>query len=288
VKRNFQSRHGFTLVELLVVIAIIGILVALLLPAVQAAREASRRSQCSNNLKQMAFATINCADTMRVGLPPGIGLYPHRTPVAGNGNGGVLLHILPFIEQDPLYKSTSIPADDRNGNLQTYSVWSTPAQNNIIQPYQCPSDPTRLSLARTSYGYNGFLFRHNYQWGNVGLVRYPAQISDGTSNTAMYYDALRHCNSGNYPDRFWPDWGGATYSLDLNGGVGNAPVFQRPGPLNDGIATCLGDYAATPHSVTINVAMCDGSVRGLNRDMPGPLIWALMTPSANDVTTGLD
>src|SRR5438045_4508553 len=86
---RYQGR-GFTLVELLVVIAIIGILVALLLPAVQAAREAARRSQCTNNLKQMAFATINCTDTFQGKIPPGIGCYPWTNKVyAGYPGDGV-------------------------------------------------------------------------------------------------------------------------------------------------------------------------------------------------------
>src|SRR3954465_14817138 len=102
-----RSRRGFTLVELLVVIAIIGILVALLLPAVQAAREAARRSQCINNLKQMTFGTINCADTFKGTLPPGVGLFPgDGRPGNQIGDGGLLLHILPFIEQTNLYKSS--------------------------------------------------------------------------------------------------------------------------------------------------------------------------------------
>jgi len=89
-----DRRRGFTLVELLVVIAIIGVLIALLLPAVQAAREAARRSQCSNNLKQIALATHNYCDTYAGTMPPGNyhGVF-----------GTWLLHLLPFMEQRPLY-----------------------------------------------------------------------------------------------------------------------------------------------------------------------------------------
>ncbi len=87
---------GFTLVELLVVIAIIGILVALLLPAVQAAREAGRRTQCTNNLKQMGLALHNHHDSLRR-FPPG----GDRSPVGGYGPSW-MVHILPYIEQNSL------------------------------------------------------------------------------------------------------------------------------------------------------------------------------------------
>src|SRR5438552_9189513 len=93
--RRFTPRSGFTLVELLVVIAIIGVLVALLLPAVQSAREAARRMQCANNLKQLGLAFHTYESTFKV-LPP-------ETMCSGTNEPTAFVHILPNIEQSALY-----------------------------------------------------------------------------------------------------------------------------------------------------------------------------------------
>src|SRR5687768_201165 len=105
--RSSSSRRAFTLIELLVVIAIIGILVALLLPAVQQAREAARRTQCKNNLKQLGLALHNYHDQHKL-LPPG---YVSDYTTAGTDTGpgwGWAAMILPQIDQGPLFnRSTS-------------------------------------------------------------------------------------------------------------------------------------------------------------------------------------
>lgn len=121
-----RSNHGFTLVELLVVIAIIGILVALLLPAVQAAREAARRMQCSNNMKQIALSLHNYVDTFKK-LPAagrGYGMC-NGTPAGGqvkNSNG--LVSILPFLEQQPIY--------DQFNHSEAYSVSNIRSGGTVI------------------------------------------------------------------------------------------------------------------------------------------------------------
>ena len=285
---GFRRARGFTLIELLVVIAIIAILIALLVPAVQKVREAAARTQCQNNLKQMSLGLINCADTYKGKLPPGIGFFPNSAPSANNGNGGLLMHLLPFIEQQALYNSSlrNPDPDGRNGNNPTYSQWTPQIQGAVLSIYQCPSDPTNVDNARTSYVYNGQLFRHNYQWG-VSLSRFPASLSDGTSNTVFFSEGLRHCNSGPYPDRYWPDWGGAAYSSDLGQSTGPTATPQANPRLSGGTAIC-DSRAATAHTGAINVGMGDGSVQTVSTSVSGIIWWAAWTPNRSDLFNGFN
>jgi prepilin-type N-terminal cleavage/methylation domain-containing protein/prepilin-type processing-associated H-X9-DG protein len=140
-------RRGFTLVELLVVIAIIGVLVALLLPAVQAAREAARRSQCANNLKQIGLGMHNYVDTFKV-MPPAI-LGGFNGPGGTGSNAfddegfGWACALLPYIEQQTLYDLVN-PNGDQYGVFRNYAaanptnhVW--PGGGTIVSVYDCPS-----------------------------------------------------------------------------------------------------------------------------------------------------
>ena len=120
--RSRSSRTGFTLVELLVVIAIIGILIAMLLPAVQAAREAARRADCQNNLKQIILATHNF-EFVHEGVPPAY--------LGGGGHATWLVMVMPFLEKASLYEQANI----------TWQYYRLP-QNIIEQQvgfYYCPS-----------------------------------------------------------------------------------------------------------------------------------------------------
>ncbi len=223
------KRIGFTLVELLVVIAIIGILVGLLLPAVQAAREAARRMQCSNNLKQLGLAVLNYESVYK------------RFPVKSGGTHtwvnvserllgnydrlSVFVPLLPFLEQKPLYdriqagnESTTLgtvaPGGPsawfpKNDGTASYFPWA-----QVIPGYQCPSD-IPIPLSAGGHGTNSYAVNMGDQVISVngfqrlrgpfgGAATYPnatssqsnfksiATISDGTSNTLMFSERTAH------------------------------------------------------------------------------------------------
>lgn len=130
-------RRAFTLVELLVVIAIIGVLVALLLPAVQAAREAARRMKCSNNVKQIVLALHNYHDIHKL-FPINVSSHPDYTRTAKQGSWHTA--ILPFIEQKALFDrvDVNLPIGDANNRTVNTDVAQTP-----VKMFLCPSDDTK-------------------------------------------------------------------------------------------------------------------------------------------------
>lgn len=131
-RQSVPARHGFTLVELLVVIAIIGILIALLLPAVQAAREAARRTECTNKLKQIGLALHNYHDTFKR-LAMSNPRCPNSSPPNGNMRWGWIPRILPFVEQSGLYDQFNFSQASWQGNNFQYL-------QQIHKGFLCPSD----------------------------------------------------------------------------------------------------------------------------------------------------
>lgn len=190
---NLKTHKGFTLIELLVVIAIIAILVALLLPAVQQAREAARRTQCKNHLKQLGLALHNYVDVNTV-LPPGASVDLSVTSTANNGSWGVHGRILPYLEQGSLYDQV---------DLSIAWDFQTPIDGLKIPIYACPSDPKsdqardpgsgKVTLYPTSYGFNygtWFVFNPTNSQGGDGLFYPNSKLSfrdavDGSSNTLL-------------------------------------------------------------------------------------------------------
>lgn len=198
-----RRRSGFTLVELLVVIAIIGILVALLLPAIQAAREAARRTECSNNTKQLALALHNYHDTQGRFPPTGV-LYgdPHTVPHQVPYHHSWLVMILPFMEEGPLY-------DGVDKNLPIWNDGTGQPQEVVrtkVDTLLCPSSiPLELNQTR-NMAYTNYAASEGYHWWTTAYLHqghHPsltqstdfsglftitkcnteAAITDGTSNT---------------------------------------------------------------------------------------------------------
>jgi len=142
------SRRAFTLVELLVVIAIIGILVALLLPAIQAAREAARRTQCVNNLKQLGLAVQNHHD-IRKRLPPGAAsdVPPFAPTNAGGWGSSWMVFILPFVEESTIAAKWQFNSNSGAFNTNNNALIA----GNTMPAYQCPSSPLpEFSTSNTS------------------------------------------------------------------------------------------------------------------------------------------
>lgn len=156
--------RAFTLIELLVVIAVISILIALLLPAVQQAREAARRAQCSSNLKQLGIALHNYHDTHRC-FPPGFVAEQHYQGASERNQFGWGTFLLPFIEQSSLFESLDPNTFiwDDNGDLTQAIETNQDIAETILPLFLCPSDPTPPRIDRTCGATSGpQLGRSNY------------------------------------------------------------------------------------------------------------------------------
>jgi prepilin-type N-terminal cleavage/methylation domain-containing protein/prepilin-type processing-associated H-X9-DG protein len=297
-------RPGFTLIELLVVIAIIGVLIALLLPAVQAAREAARRAQCVNNLKQLALAAAN--------YEAAVGTYPPATLAANPSIGfSSLLYLTPYMEQTAVYNTAN--CDQAYFMPANYTVAGTGFSSLF-----CPSDDSATEATPIQFGPPTFMQFHNHYSGMVGpwlafgltfsaagpttdpaLTRYAkgaiipggrvtvGSVTDGTSNTMMYTETghgvfnagsrnwMHQWHVGQLTDwcleaRFPPNWG-RRYS----------------DPTNDPGNAALGQWAPynpmSLHPGGLNAAFCDGSVRFIKDSIDS---WAVPAPQVNGLPLG--
>jgi prepilin-type N-terminal cleavage/methylation domain-containing protein/prepilin-type processing-associated H-X9-DG protein len=298
-------RPGFTLLELLVVIGIIGVLVGILLPAVQKVREAANKAKCQNNLHQLGIAAHLCHDTNRK-LPPALGWYPGT---ASGAHAPALFDLLPYLEQNNLFQSSP---RDAAGNYSSFDPNSQSTAYGIgVRVLLCPSDPTigadgvaDLSSelpqwprwGASCYASNYAVFGGRYdangnpnRWQGAAVI--PESFPDGTSTTILFAEKYAVCLSGSPRYSYkggslwaWPN-ADATFSptfASFNNGPGS--LFQTQ-PANDQIhmeSLCDPSRASTAHSGGMQVCMADGSVRLLAATIQPNTWWALCTPAGNE------
>jgi prepilin-type N-terminal cleavage/methylation domain-containing protein/prepilin-type processing-associated H-X9-DG protein len=264
VQRLCRASHpGFTLVELLVVITIIGILISLLLPAVQAAREAARRISCSNNLRQMGIGMHNYHCALRSfppgGIEPRIGLNAQGRQMAWSAM------LLPYIEQQPLYEKIDFrKAFDAPENADAAAM--------IVATYVCPSAPgqSQLRNGRGPTDYGGIFGQRitgpNSPPKGTMLYNYAVtigEITDGTSTTLIVAE-----------DSNWPDgqWINGLNIFDQAYAINFVPP---PGYVENEIRS--------KHPGGANGLFCDGSVRFLMEQMAVNTLAAICTRSGGEL-----
>jgi len=285
---NSSRRHrGFTLIELLVVIAIIAVLIALLLPAVQQAREAARRTQCKNNLKQIGLALQNYHDTFKL-FPPGYVTYLIGTTTDSDPGWGWPAMILPQIDQAVLYQRM-------NFSLPVENTANAAATAVFLRAFVCPSDitptgpfniysdtaSTQFLLQGPPSSYAGSVGDHNSKVKNNAVVQANGLIWDGVlfPNSNISFAGITDGASNTIiaGERAWAKVN-ATWI-----GAPNAAIFQA-GTMNALYPTTTTAAAIGPlyHANTINsntsanfdensslhvggahFLFCDGSVRFL-------------------------
>lgn len=278
---TYRARAGFTLVELLVVIAIIGILVALLLPAVQAAREAARRSECQNNLKQIGIASHTYHDQQQVLARNGRNTNDKRDWCWG-------FHLLPGIEQGNLF---SLIMNYPTPLAYTGGVPTGPATTTGIKMYLCPSRKRNQYSTSAPNGpnFNGPFTDYKIAWNThvndtngdnqrIAALLAPARLNlerlintKGSSN--LIYVGEGFLRLDEYNKLTADNWEENIYSGGYGGTGRGSNIIRKDCNLTDG--TCWqGDYWGGPHTSITLFSMCDGSVRSVNNNLSGSQVFA--------------
>jgi len=292
------KRIGFTLIELLVVIAIIAILIALLLPAVQQAREAARRTQCKNNLKQFGLAMHNYHDVAKL-FPPGImapaTLWSNCTimsngqtlPNTENRAWGWGTLLLPYIEQAPLYntlKPDGCRMPDANATFPNGGALQ-PLQRTLAA-YRCPSDGgAETNLYHQNYSTSNYVISEQVGCANPSAVGNPYgpngniginKIVDGTSNTLMMGErALRTEPQGQRYSAaiIWGRSNATDAAFKFRGyGINFKPTVAA----NNGFGTdngCIRHMTSSMHVGGAHFLMCDGAVRFISENIAMDPTW---------------
>ena len=300
---SVKRRLAFTLIELLVVISIIGLLIALLLPAVQAAREAARRAQCVNNLKQIGLALHNYQGSQQT-FPPG---YVSNFDPSGNDTGpgwGWAAMLLPQIEQKPLFDAVNFNTPIEDPSNQTSRL-------TLIGGFLCPSDvvsPSWWAMVRDPSGVptqricqvapsnyvavygtsdpgidgDGIFFRD----GNVGL----RDVTDGTSQTIAVGERSHRLGEA--------AWAGSVtnavlYPVD-NDGIGYPRAESGPGMILGHAGGRFGpgdpngevNQFYSRHAGGVNFLFADGHVGFLKTTMTNTTFRALATRAGGEAVSG--
>jgi prepilin-type N-terminal cleavage/methylation domain-containing protein len=257
--------RAFTLVELLVVIAIIGVLIGLLLPAVQKVREAANRAKCQNNMKQLGLAVAHYASTHEDKLPPLEMTAPFKA--------GVTIFLLPYLEQDALYRVAMATPGAQAWNVVAPDGLAVHA--HTIKAFQCPSDSTLVEgFSPTQVNkWGGSSYAANFQMFSGAFVSTGsvngylgaftiANIPDGTSNTVGFAEVW----SGNCATFgvLWARPGPALASWQWAPQFGNptaSATWNLTPQVNPAQADCDRNRSQAFHPGGVSVMLMDGSVR---------------------------